>query len=378
MSFKYRILTIVLIACLTPALATQLLYPQEDFLPARVKDISDRAYEPAIIKLLDGARESIVMSMYAINLGTKGNNPVKLLLNDLLEAQERGVSVTLYLNTRFKNEENNTLLIESPAIKKLQDAGCIIHFIKYHQRLHDKLIIIDGRYVVEASTNWSISALRDNYESATLIDSEDLARIKLGRVKSFILPEEPPSKEPDRELYTKDLPEKISIPQALVTDKRFIPTMVRRHATYTMDLYLTLVAYSQSIGKRDFFVDIEATGLSMGMPGSWINSILRSQVIKNLRDLKNQYKLINVKFFRNKDAWVELIDTRGDTFIIPSTIILDKEDSLRVKFYLIAQALLESQGEDINSMSSREVEKRLPVSDATIIRARKELAEKGK
>ncbi len=376
MNLKYRILIVVLIACLAPVLITPPLYSQEDFLPARVKDISDRAYEPAVIKLLDGAKESIVMSMYSISLGTKGNNPVKLLLNDLLEARDRGVSVTLYLNTRFRKEKDNTRLIESPAIKKLQDAGCIIHFIKYHQRLHDKLIIVDGRYVVEASTNWSISALRDNYESATLIDSKDLARIKVARVKSFILPEKTSSKKPDRELYTKNLPKEISIPQALVTDKRFLPTMVRRHAMYTMDLYLTLVAYSQSIDKRDFFIDIEAMGLSMGMPESWSNTTLRRQVIKNLRDLKKRYKLINVKFFRNKDAWVELIDSPGDTFIIPSAIILDKEDSLRVKFYLIAQALLEAQGEDINTMSSREVEKRLPVSDATIVRARKELAEK--
>ena len=317
------------------------------------------------------------MSMYSISLGAKGNNPVKLLLNDLLEARERDVSVTLYLNTRFRKEKNNTRIIESPAIKKLQDAGCIIHFIKYHQRLHDKLIIVDGRYVVEASTNWSISALRDNYESATLIDSKDLARIKLARVKSFILPEKTPFKKPDRELYTKNLPKEISIPQILVTDKRFLPTMVRRHAAYTMDLYLTLAAYSQSIDKRDFFVDIEAMGLSMGMPESRSNEIRRGQVIKNLKDLKKRYKLINVKFFRNKDAWVELIDSPGDTFIIPSVIILDKEDSLNVKFYLIAQALLELQGEDINAMSSRKIEKRLPVSDSTIDRARKEMAEKG-
>jgi len=82
---------------------------QDEFIPAKVKDISDRAYEPEVIKLLDGARKSIVMSMYSISLGAKGNNPVKLLLNDLLEARQRRVSVTLYLNTRFERmEKDNT------------------------------------------------------------------------------------------------------------------------------------------------------------------------------------------------------------------------------------------------------------------------------
>ena len=95
---------------------------QDEFIPAKVKDISDRAYEPEVIKLLDGARKSIVMSMYSISLGAKGNNPVKLLLNDLLEARERRVSVSLYLNTRFKGlEKDDARLSESPEIKKLQD-----------------------------------------------------------------------------------------------------------------------------------------------------------------------------------------------------------------------------------------------------------------
>ena len=44
------------------------LSAQENFLPAQVRDISDRAYEPAIIGLLDGSKESIVISMYNMAL----------------------------------------------------------------------------------------------------------------------------------------------------------------------------------------------------------------------------------------------------------------------------------------------------------------------
>ena len=168
-----------------------------------------------------------------------------------------------------------------------------------------------------------------------------------------------------------------SIPTALVTDKRYLPTMVRRHATFTMDLYLTLLAYSQSIDKKDFFLDMGAMALSMGMSELRNRGILRRQVMKNLRDLKKRYNLINVKFFRNKDAWVELKDVPGNTFTIPSAIILDEESSSRVKFYLIAQALLKTQGEDINAMSSRDVKKRLPISDTMVVRARKEMREYG-
>ena len=75
-----------------------------DFHAAQVADISDRKYESAIIELLDGAKESILISMYVMSPTTE---PVALLLNDLKEALERGVTVEIYLNTRFKSD--NTL-----------------------------------------------------------------------------------------------------------------------------------------------------------------------------------------------------------------------------------------------------------------------------
>jgi len=89
-------ITRYIIAIITAvSLITAPAHSAGDFLSARVKDISDRKYEGAVIELLDNAKESIVISMYTINLGTTSNNPVKLLLNDLFEARERDVDVTV-------------------------------------------------------------------------------------------------------------------------------------------------------------------------------------------------------------------------------------------------------------------------------------------
>lgn len=376
MSNHFRKLTYTLSIILAVFLITNtLLCAQDAYITAKVKDISDRTYEPEVINLLDGARESIVMSMYSIRLGAKGNNPVKLLLNDLLEARERKVNVTLYLNTRFKGmEKDDTRLTKNPEINKLRDAGCVIHFIPYHKRLHDKLIIVDGRFVVEASTNWSISALRDNYESATLIDSPELANIKLARLESFILPEDKPFEENRRELYTEGLPKDMSLPCSLIENKKYLPKMLSRGSKRAINLYLLLIAYSQSIEKTDFFVDMGAMGLSLGLPESWSNASLRRQVIKSLRDLK-RYKVINVKFFYNKDAWVEVIEIPGNVFTIDSKIIKE-ELSTRAKFYLMAEALLKSQGEDIITMSTSEVAKRFSISKSSIVKAKRDLKER--
>jgi len=114
------------------------LSAQEKFSPAQVRDISDRAYEPAIIELLDGAKESIVISMYNISLGAKDRNPIAFLLQDLIEGRQRGVEVTLYLNTNFREiDKEPHQLINTSFFKKLVDAGCIFHLLPSRLRLHE-------------------------------------------------------------------------------------------------------------------------------------------------------------------------------------------------------------------------------------------------
>ncbi|MGB3112856.1 MAG: phospholipase D-like domain-containing protein, partial [Candidatus Omnitrophota bacterium] len=101
--------------------------------------------------------------------------PLALLLNDLEEALDRGVSVEIYLNTRFPSEMIAPTLDEK-AFKRLKEKGANIDLVAQTYMLHDKLVIVDSRYVVEGSHNWSTQALRASHESSTLIDSPALAR----------------------------------------------------------------------------------------------------------------------------------------------------------------------------------------------------------
>ncbi|MBU4343172.1 MAG: hypothetical protein KKG21_04105 [Candidatus Omnitrophica bacterium] len=94
-----------------------------EFYPARVSDISDREYEEVVIKLIDNAKESVVIGMYHISTQLEANNPVKLLLNDLVEAEERGVQVRIYLNTKFPDVSYEELTGEDEFFLNLEDAG---------------------------------------------------------------------------------------------------------------------------------------------------------------------------------------------------------------------------------------------------------------
>ena len=376
-----RIKSFLLVVPLLAIFLTASLCPADDFAPSRVKDISDREYEKAVIRLLDNAEDSIVVSMYTISADIKTKNPVKLLLGDLLEARERGVSVTLYLNTNFYDEGKEKSYPESPAFKELEEAGCVIYYMPSHRRHHDKLIIVDERYVVEGSANWSISALRSNFESNTLIDSPELARVKLLRLDNLLVLSRPQDKGPYAPAYTENIPESLAIPKDLVLNKIYFPKMVSSYDSRALDLYLLLLAHSQATGKEEFLVGLAAMGLSLGLPGTWTNSAIRRQVIKSLKKLQSRYHLIDVKFSHGRDAEVTLALIPGESFTMASSPVIQTqgaEISGRLKFLLMIKALLRDEGEDIDSVSRAALSRRFNVSKSTIMAAFKDFGKLSK
>ncbi|MBU1087144.1 MAG: hypothetical protein KKD05_06450 [Candidatus Omnitrophica bacterium] len=341
-----------------------------------VTDLSDRKYEQALISLLDNAKESIVISMYSISPGSGDKNPVRLLLNDLLEARGRGVSVTMYLNTRFMDDgTSEESFTESAIFKELEDAGCTIYLMPKSRRLHDKLIIIDSRYVIVGSTNWSNSALRKNFESNTLIDSPSHAKAKLKRLEnvlSFIKSNSEISNTPS---YLEDLPEELVIPNKLLINKRYFSRMVTSNDNRVFDLYFLLAAHSQLMGEDKFYINLEDMGLSLGLSDDLDYTDLRRQVIRSLKRLQSRYKLIKVKFIHGKDAYITLLNVQGESFAISSSSIIQPQDAqliLRLKFLLLIEALLKTEGKDLHSISKSELGKRFNINETTIYDAFKD------
>ena len=367
---KQRALSIIFIVFSIVFLNVFSAYPADNNFPEKVTDLSDRKYEQALIDLLDNAKESIVVSMYGISTGSGEKTPVRFLINDLLEARKRGVSVTLYLNTRFRDiDKSERSFIKSPVFKELKDAGCVIHLIPSSRMLHDKLIIVDSRYVVIGSTNWSNSALRRNFESNTLIDSPRHAMEKLSRLEdvlNFAKSNTEISGIPD---YLEDLPEWISIPEELLVNKKYFSRMVTGRDERVLDLYLLLLGYSQLTSEDEFFINMEDMALSLGLPGAWSYSALRRQVIRSLKRLHDRYDLISVDFLHGKDAFIKLTDIPGNSFVISSESIMKRQSpvlTLRLKFLLMIEALLKSKGEDISSITKPDLANRFNVDKSTI------------
>ena len=363
----------------------------EEFYSAQVRDISDREYEEAVIELIDNAKESIVVGMYYITTQLETNNPVKLLLNDLIEAEERGVEVKIYLNTKFPDVSYEELVGEKE-FERLEVAGCELYFIPPGRKMHDKVVVVDGRYVVEGSMNWSVVALRNNFESATLIDSPELAKEKITRLENIY--EIQKRKEKDKErirepLYINSIIEKIDVKKALLEDERYFPRMLKKSDRRAMDLYLILLAYSEKLEEDEFFLNLENAGLGLGLPVSWDDEALRRQVIRALRTLEERYNLIEVEFYHASDAFITILPISGESFEIETNVVtgniidvgriqLDsalprtlRPRAQRVKFLLLIKALLKSEGTDIDMVPQKEIVRRFHIAERTLEKAMK-------
>lgn len=360
---------------LSLSLATSL--HANNFYSARVKDISDRKYEPAVIELLDNARESIVISMYLISAKEKG--PVSLLIRDLEEALDKGISVDIYINTRFKSGQPVKGALKKH-FNRLRKKGAKIYFVTPSIRLHDKIVIIDNRYIAEGSGNWSVSALKSNREIGTLIDSPELAKERLIRMKRLPLKsaKTKKAKKPDKPKGMKPLPKNssVSISKKLLNDKKLFPNMVTRNDNRSMDTYLLLLARAKQLKRKEFFLSLESMAVDLGMPSSRTDTALRRQVIKTLKKLQDRYKLIDVNFAHGKDTWIEIKDIPGDAFGVKGSAFNPKFLSSTppaAKFVLLIKTMLENEGKSLDSFTKKDLYTRFHISKRTFNTALKEI-----
>ena len=173
----------ILFAILIFFISSQIVFA----LPAKdVKPIPNQLYYPAVHELMTKAEKSIHIVMFEMFYYPKYPESLEnQLVQDLIDAHKRGVNVEVILEqgtfgriTRRNKREGGFMLSR---------AGVKVYFDSLTKTTHDKLIIVDERYTVIGSTNWSYYALEKNNEASVLIDSIPLAKSFLeefNRIKS--------------------------------------------------------------------------------------------------------------------------------------------------------------------------------------------------
>ena len=156
-------------------------------LPARdVEPIPNTLYYPAVHKLLSEAKESIYIVMFEMFYYRKYPESLEnQLVQDLINAHKRGVKVEVILEQGTSGRISRRNKKEGGFM--LSQAGIKVYFDSLTTTTHNKLIIVDKRYTVVGSTNWSYYGLEKNNEASVLIDSIPLAKFFLeefNRIKS--------------------------------------------------------------------------------------------------------------------------------------------------------------------------------------------------
>jgi hypothetical protein len=344
---------------------------------AKVLDASDRDYLETVSALFEKAQKEIVLAFYLIEPDEKATDlhPVNRLLGSLLRARERGVSVRLVLNTNFRFLPRSGVASGS-WFERMAKAGVQITALLPRRRLHDKLIVIDSRYVVDGSMNWSEAALLSNFESATVIDSPAYAVKKLAHIAIMTLPAPPrkaPAKKEDPSRPLLEVPGTVQVP-AVILEKEYLPRMIQGSDMRAADFYLLLLGQAEATQTNSFEIDLETAGLALELPGKWTRSALRRQMIKTLKKLSGPYRLLDFKLPYAGNAHIELKQLPGAGVKVPGFLLAADhlaKTSTAGTFLAIAGELLKKEGVDINTLSAPELEKRFGIGKSAVVRARK-------
>ncbi|MCG2712726.1 MAG: phospholipase D-like domain-containing protein [Candidatus Omnitrophica bacterium] len=210
--------------------------------------LTGKTYQQTVHKYIVGAERSITVAMYFIILEPEGTGPINELVNDLVDAEKRGVQVKVVLeDTKLK--ENRL------AYEKLRKAGVNVYFDTRERLLHVKGIVVDERYVFLGSANWSRAAIERNYEATNFTDSKQDALVFKEYVDNILVQ--------DKDVLLPII-EGIHISTNFLLENKGGRILLKSKAASQFDLYILLNKMAQEKGKNSFEIDYDVLAKEMG------------------------------------------------------------------------------------------------------------------
>ena len=120
----------------------------------------DKIITNHLIKLIDDADKYIFIPAFLIT--HKG------FVSSLINAHSRGVDIKIIVDAANAN-------IRHSALKTLRNAGIMVKVENYAGKMHNKSIIIDDKYIVTGSMNFSNSGENKNDENVLILEDTGLA-----------------------------------------------------------------------------------------------------------------------------------------------------------------------------------------------------------
>ncbi len=142
--------------------------------PGRIIVLADKEYYETLTSLIQHAHQSIDLTMFIFKTTKSPKNKAVLLAGELVKAAKRRVRVRVILE---KSDYDESLNRENRRVgRKLRKKGIKVIFDSPETTTHAKLVVIDNRYCLVGSHNFTHSALAYNHELSLLVDSRTLAK----------------------------------------------------------------------------------------------------------------------------------------------------------------------------------------------------------
>lgn len=280
-----------------------------------IEKINGSDYFPAIHEVLQNAKKSIYMVMYYVNYRKdEHQSKVSILVNDLVEAHERGVDVKIILDQNVVFKGNRLLgrdYEESgrnwSIFNYFKSKGMNVHLDNLEITTHGKPLVIDKEIVIVGSANWTKHALNIGNEHSVLIKSEELAKGYIEDFEKIQIDHEASAREPEKHVvFNNDL--MINI----------LSDFVVHSNDYCWNVYMYLVGNYESGEEIDFdYTKVaEYLGISDKMPEVRYREMLGYHTLKKLQE---KYDLLTYLPERGKNAKVILKpynDTKKEYFEI--------------------------------------------------------------
>jgi phosphatidylserine/phosphatidylglycerophosphate/cardiolipin synthase-like enzyme len=135
-------------------------------------------YARAVERLLAGAKDRVWMLMYVIwvdeRTGT-AEGPLGGVLEALAQAARRGVRIQVCLDQGVDRKTGELENKHQAAAAWLGQHGVRVVLDELDRTSHAKVMVVDRRWVVIGSHNWTNSAFTTNREASLLVDDPVLA-----------------------------------------------------------------------------------------------------------------------------------------------------------------------------------------------------------
>ncbi|MCM8829992.1 MAG: phospholipase D-like domain-containing protein [Candidatus Omnitrophica bacterium] len=147
-----------------------------NFFEGKIYPANNREYQKLLLPRLKSAKNSIYIIMFLASYYPEyPDSPTNVFLKELIEAKKRGVNIEVILNQSDNNSSSHTTIENLKTARYLSNSGISVYFTPPDKTTHSKVLVIDSRYVVIGSANWSYSAMEKNNETSVIIDSPKLA-----------------------------------------------------------------------------------------------------------------------------------------------------------------------------------------------------------